>query len=385
MPNANEVCLYSLVALDDITTTNPETTSTNNYGVFQAVKESSVRGGVVDKIIKNPLGKEIPQSGSTREMVVKYFAQDCTAAVDCTDTTVCDDQSRATASPLLSLMEIEQCAEYSWSQSLNDFTDNCESYTRLLATKFDSAKRGILAKIDAYWATVIDANVGNYYANSAGEVVDSATDPRSIYLFSDFTGGSGPLATNANAFIKANEEADLMGAATFTAVGDNALNKWLAAGSTYFGNTEGRDISRQTFNGALYVDNKLRNHVGASSSESPIYTWVDGYIQPLFFNYYETPELEVNTDVITKTTIDLAPEYAIGQIMGLPVDLEIRVDSCAEPYPVVNYLIRARYDLWTIPDNAFNTACGQYHNGLLKWLAACGSDDCDSWLGTITT
>lgn len=371
---AQDACIHFLESLDAYTQVVPENVDINApYGTFRAVKESSYDAGVVVEKYPNPLGKAAPTGGALNlSYHVQYYKQrNLTLGNSATDDG-CTSASAETLTPLVTEVTVEATNnQVAFSKSLNEYRDNCESYTRDLMKLMEAAKRKFLERLNDRWADLILAGAGNYFTES-GAGADSITNPESIYLFSDVSGDRTPRASAWLEFSYQMERLGGMGQSTM--VGGKDVWEWFRAQPIYAGDTEGRDGSRYNdlIGARPHIDWRLDANTAGSGR---ILSWVNGYVTPIFHTDYDG-ELAVISQEVTRTTIDLAPEFARGNVRGLPVNLHVYTDYCAKPYPQITYTFEMFPGLFVMPDDAFNTATGQVPNGILNWTAACGEVAC---------
>lgn len=370
-------CLRAIKDWAEISVQSPETTYTDSHDTFRAVTDADRRGRIESKLNANPFGKAVTDGITDHTVVVKYYAQVCDEGSDTPTTDICAlDPDSFTGTPLTTPVLVDQFREYSFKLSYTNYLENCESIARDRITKLRAAKQYFLREIGAFYRTTLAAAAGNYFSDSLAGVVDSKIAPKDVLLYIDDSVNAKP---NAEALFPVQYQYERMGMGVPVMIGQGLFRRYLKSASmgTYSNNPDGYNA---VVDGVIpYVDYKLAQTAGLDSQS--MITFAVDTIHRTFYNFYESGEFARTEDGrISKTTFDLAPEFSFVKngtlIMGLPVDWIVMVDDCNLPYGEEKHLLQARFGAWTVPDDAFNADCGQYHNGILLWQDACGVKDC---------
>jgi hypothetical protein len=360
----------------------PGLVETESFGTAAAILDSE-RNGIISKVqTESGLGKGKPTAASNRKVQVEYRVPDCTAAdnlnyaFDCTagvpvaDTYGYDD------------MRIEDFVSDRFAVGVALYDDNCKDPMMELANKLRESTRKLVKSYNDKLAAKLLAAAGNYYTDSGDVPVNSLTAPKNLPLFSS----TAPIKPQPMGLFDVTYEYERMGMGdkqVYMIGGSKKFQAFMHSQRIFNGNLDGNDSSRvESVN--MYKDWRLDPIATANAiaGTERMLTFVPGSVSVC--HWYEFDNVAKAHSPTGRQIF--APVQASGTLVRQKVDLgsvffgrefivdmEIKLDECNN---VITYTLRKDFDLWKIPQGAFNTACNQAHNYILLWNLDCADYVC---------
>lgn len=340
-------------------------------GTFNALKAAGNQPGLM-KVDVDRMDILPPADGSGCKYQIHYTPPECGESLECGDDDGdpwaggstpgdwCPTQTNKDRQEECTTPEMGPCIQDGFKQGINDY--NCmidgqiEHYRDNLRRVYDRMKRAVNTR----YRNQLIAELGNYLTldKETGEVVSSASDPRTIYYPNDYT--------NSNRWIGFSPINVEYGAAGLT------MRPFLLGGSAImnFANNQlatGQSGSLAPFD--VFYDPRIDQDLGAGA----VISFLPGTAIPLWWTDAKVGQApKWNTSTKTRNAIDL------GAVFGEPgfiVDQIIQLDDCGESF---TYSFRLFTDLFFIPDAARNAVdCLQRSNLILGWEAECGEFNCN--------
>lgn len=381
--SATYCCLKTEQTLEEIVNgVHPGLLELEQWGVSDAIQDSEQ--GIIEKVATaSPFGKGAPTTSGNRTVDVKYWKPSCDDTnVDITFD--CSDESVTAETYGYDRATIDYYVGDKFAIDASTYETVCEDPLNELAVKMARSYRKLKKLYNKRLAEQLAAKVGNYFAHDGETAVNSATNPQTLKVL---TAGA-PVQPQPMGFFPVVNQYDRMGVMGRTLYGVGGSDKMRAyqfAKPIFAGNTDGADANRKMDPVDLYFDNMMESYLDtqAVAGTDRFITWVAGAVSVLEWFDFEGPIKTITpsgrnvfapaqaSGTLVRQKIDL------GTAMGdrpFVVDMQIEYRECDNK---VVHKFRKDFDLWQIPDDAFQTACHQAHNYLLLWQIGCGDFDCN--------
>ena len=359
-PTTSRYCCITIQQmLDDISgmQNSPSQKVIETNGFSKAIMREENTFGFDQVQTVSPSGKARPVTGGNRKVEIEYPVRVCETPSD-TPSAFCDNKAVQGDDLAYSQVTVDEYREVSFALDENEFRQLCEEpnarLQRMIANKVNSLKNAINEEL----ITKFIANLGNYYTPVGGIPVDSAVTPKTLLMFqADGTPYNAALAPLMSDWRRSNWSGMPI------LVGGDIMSRWVDTAGLYGVGDVGRDI-RLAQIPTNYADYSVDTVFG--DGDQHILQFVPGNVQML--NWYQFPMDSVYEKIredyqLTTITVD-----------GMTFDFQLRYDECTSLW---NITIGKYFDLFVTPDQAFDSACGQFMNGRLQWLADCGDADCN--------
>lgn len=356
-------CVKTQQLLSDIAGDNaPQNKVLDTYGLLAAIRSQANLSGREIVQTKSASGKARPVTGSNRRVEIEYPVRQCdtvsrTPSAFCTTRPdYADDVSHAEAT-------VDCYAEVTWGVSKSQFRDVCEDRPERMRRIMTNKVNDLLKDINEQLIEKYIAGLGNYFTEAGGVPVDSGAAPKTLNLFNPSTANG--LATNALGFMPLKRDyRRSMWSGTPILVGGTTLEAWMEVQPVFQGNNEGLDGTRMG-GMTMFTDYQIDTEFGDGFEH--LLSFAPGIVQMLEWDAYPAGSdyEELNRDWGSKTTMF---------INGMSMDFEVRFDECTDHW---DFKLSKYFDLFKLPSDSLNTACGQYSNGCLQWLVDCAALDCN--------
>lgn len=361
----------------------PGMVETETFGTAAAIQDSEVNG-IIEKVqTASPFAK--PTATSNREVQVKYHKPDCADSANADVQFDCNDVADTPEIYGYDKATVDDYVGEEFSITIGNYDDTCESPMKELAQKMKTAWRKMYKSYNDKLLTKAYAGIGNYYTDAGGTPVNSLTNPRALKLFT----GTAPARPQPMGLFPIIEQYQRMGVGDKTPVvigGSAKFRAWQFSQGIYEGNLDGFDSSK-AIGLNLYTDYRVDpiGNAGTIAGTERAITFTPGAMSVLEWFQFDNPLKEITqsgrsvfapvqaSNTLVRQKIDLGSAYN-----GRPfiVDMQIKYNECSVNGPTISYKFRKDFDLWKIPQDAFQAACNQAHNYCLLWDISCADVDC---------
>lgn len=364
---------------------HPNAVQTEQYGTARAIEQSSALSGI--KV--NTSGDARPTGSSNREVVVEYVKRNFPTADGGRYDWTCNDPAATPETKGFDKTTVEEVCRRTWSVAPRQYDDL--SYQEVTEDIVEKMYTNVLSAYRQYnnrLAEKMMAAAGNYFLETtspAGTPVSSLTNPQDLKIFTaEAVTKPQPLGLHQAMFQYKRMGVEEL--PIYMVGGNSKWDAYMEAMNLFAGSfEEGRDGRKSSFNARGFTDYYIdlygnENDIGGVTDLNRLITFVPGTFKAL--DWYELMNPLKKTIVSEGSTIgqvfaplQSSPTLYRGvmdlgtAILGTPflMDVEIRLVECDGPGGKVVYNIQKDYDLWVIPQDAFNTSYNQYHNYCLQW------------------
>lgn len=353
-----------------------------NFNTWRSIKDNPGSGFEINTFKD---GKGRPMAGKNRKIQVGFWVSDCSETEDGEPFDFCKDKIDCDATPREKQWDdftVDCFVKDSFSVDCHSLEDICTSLDDDYTQKLRDLTKRLMKKANKKVAEKVISGLGNYFAYSGNPTVNSLASPRTIPLF-DSKGVPQPQAMGI-----LKDEYELQG------VGDVAPVHLM--GSSYFKNynyikgfgccnDKGIDTGSgvDAFGYRDPIIDRCFEAGGFDQASKNLITFIPGAIQ--IVDWYEFEGIkEVDPQSgrpvwkpvrfsgnLVRQKVDLGTPF-----FGIPfvVDLQFEYD---EKCNCLTVAAQKWFDVWKIPQEAFNPECNQVHNYCLRYGFECRDWTCD--------
>lgn len=333
--------------------------SVYNPGVMNAIR-ASLRTPGVSAVDTQRLGVLPDDNGNDKcKWQVWYKTPNCRRATECGDSeSLCPTETNIDNSRKCAYPTMGKCLKDGFKQTLPDYRCMVEGQTQHFMDNLRSVYEGFKLAINERWREQLISIIGNYLTlDSSGNVVDSATNPRTVYYPNEITAntawyGFSPIR---NEYARAR----LMMSPTLIG-GSSVINYDIFRQQSGQQGTQGNPYN-------VYYDPEMDLDLGSDR----IISFIPGTVSPLWWT-----DAKPNQAPVWNTSTKTRDAFNIGAAFGeedLWVERIIQKDDCSES---ISYSFRVWTDLFWVPADAYNLDCQQRSNLILQWKTSCSTYDC---------
>ena len=361
---------------------HPHLRDIQTFGTYRAVLDSMREGTTESVQTQNGFHSK---DCADREVSVKFKKLSCLETVDCTPFG-CDASPVPAAGYEYDKTTVDECVDYKFSISPKDFDCTCEDPNVELARHLRDAYRAIANGVNCKTAELLAAGVGLPACPDGVAGESTLTTPINLPLFN---AAGKPQPMGAFPLLNQYEDMGVGGIRPYMVSGSSKFAAYQMAGGVFAGNVDGFDPNRGIdFN--PYRDRKIVDAVTAAggTATNPVISWLPGAVQFLEWFEFETEYTQIGpsgrvtwapvqaSGTMTRQKVDIGTPFN-----GTPliVDMQIRYDECDGVGGRIHYHIKKCFDLWKIPQAAFNADCNQCHNYCLLSDIVCEDVTCDTY------
>lgn len=353
-------CLVVQQMLNDIVGENtPFNIVPETNGMFEAVNSAQNTSGFEQVQTESRQGKGLPSAGN-RKVDIEYAVRQCNT-VNQVAPNLCDVQTVQGDDLLYSQVDVQEISSTGFRLGKEEFRQLCESPNERQARAITNRLHDLMQDINDRMIAKFFAGVGNYFnpvTVPPTVPVNSNTNPKTLLMFNAL------YQNNALALspLKRDYRKNGFKGMPIT-VGGDLMQDWMNNGPVFVGDNDGKDSTR-TSAPPFWYDYRVDDVI--ADGDQHLLSWVPGYVQMLQWFQFEPgtvyEELKPN---FQETVLDMG---------GFKFDFTVKYNECDHVWDLT---FTKYWDLFKVPNEAFNEDCGQFSNGCLNWLLDCGDLDCN--------
>ncbi len=335
--------------------------SVYNPGVMNAIRSSLNAAGVSSVDTQRLQVLPDDQGNQKCKYQVWYKTPNCRRATECTgEESLCPTETSIDRDRKCAYPDMGPCLKDGFKQTLPDYRCMVEGETAHFVDNLRRVYEGFKLAINERWREQLISILGNYLTlDGSGNVVDSASNPRTVYYPNKITADTAwfGFAPIKNEYARAR----MMLSPTIVG-GSSVINYGIFQDQTGRSGTQGAPYN-------VFYDPEIDLDLGSDR----LISFIPGSVTPLFWT-----DAKPGQAPLWNTSTKVRDAFNIGAAFGdedLWVERIIQKDDCEE---AISYSFKLWTDLFWVPADAYNLDCQQRSNLILQWQASCAEYDCSN-------